>query len=158
MTAIQYPPGGPATGASTAAKADLDLLSGAVATGIATDLPVTKKIALAAVDSGGGVFSWAAPYDAVVIRVVVVTTHVSNAACTLDVGSTTVSGTTSSANIIDGADLTTTAPATFTTDTVALDGSQDCQYVPSGNWVTGSVASGASAGLTGSVYITYHKA
>lgn len=62
------------------------------------------RVALAAVDTGGGVFSWANPEagDIIVRRVILDVTTQSSGACTVDVGTTVTSGTTSSDNLIDG--------------------------------------------------------
>lgn len=113
------------------------------------------RVALAAVDSGGGVFSWANPEAAAVLvtRVILDVTTQTSGACTLDVGMTATNGTTSADNLIDGLSLATAGLF----DNIEDQGTNGTsrQKVATGKWVTGSVASGASSGLVGYAYIHY---
>lgn len=113
------------------------------------------KVALAAVDTGGGVFSWQNPEDAAIIveRVVIDVTTASTGACTIDVGVTATSATTVVDNLLDGQSVAAVA----TLDNIENQGTngKSVGRLASGKWVTASVASGASAGLVGSAYIHY---
>jgi len=113
------------------------------------------KVPLAAVDTAGGVLSWQNPEaQAVLITGLLLdVTNASSAACTVSFGTTATSGTTSSANLID----TLSVAATGTFDNVTDKGTngKSRQKVASGKWVTGSVATGASAGLAGFAYLEY---
>ncbi len=118
-----------------------------------------KKVtgALAAVDTGGGIFSWANPEDGDIIveHVALVVTTKTTGACSVDVGTTATSATTSSDNLIDGKDINA-ATGTFTNIESAGTNGKLRQRLASGKWVTASVASGASAGLVGTYAIYYH--
>ena len=113
------------------------------------------KVALSAVDTAGGVFSWQNDEGASVIvnGVYLNVTTQSSGACTVDVGTTATSATTLSDNLIDG--LSVAAAGLFSNfDDAGTNGKKD-QLLASGKWVTGSVASGASAGIVGYAYIRY---
>lgn len=119
--------------------------------------PVTVRVALAALDTGGGVVSWVNPETASihVIRVSIDLTTAATAACTVDVGTTATSATTSSDNIMDGLDFNA-AVATF--DSLGANGGTNgktIQKLATGKWVTASKATGAAAGTAGYMYITY---
>ncbi|MDT5061522.1 MAG: hypothetical protein QOH63_1981 [Acidobacteriota bacterium] len=118
--------------------------------------PKMVKVALAALDTGGGVFSWQNPESGaiIVLRVILDITTVANAACTLDVGTTPTSAATLSDNLIDGLDVRT-AVGVFGKDDGADANGKAQQRLASGKWVTGSKASGAAAGLVGNAYISY---
>lgn len=115
------------------------------------------RVALTALDTGGGVFAWANPEAGSIIveRVVLDVTTKSTGASTVDVGTTATSATTSSDNLLDGVDLGT-AVGTF--DNLEESGTNGTsrQKLATGKWVTGSRASGAAAGLVGFAYIHYH--
>lgn len=118
-----------------------------------------KKVtgALAAVDTGGGIFSWANPEDGDIIveHVALVVTTKTTGACSVDVGTTATSATTSSDNLIDGKDINA-ATGTFTNLESAGTNGKAAQRLAKGKWVTASVvAGGASAGLKGSYEIYY---
>lgn len=117
-----------------------------------------KKVtgALAAVDTGGGIFSWANPEDGDIIveHVALVVTTKTTEACSVDVGTTATSATTSSDNLIDGKDINA-ATGTFTNLESAGTNGKAAQRLAKGKWVTASKASGASAGLKGSYEIYY---
>lgn len=111
----------------------------------------TMKLPLAAgVDTGGGIVSWQnmTGQDIIVTRAVLDVTTVATAACSVEVGETAVSGTTASATLIASQDVHSAA-GTFTSAAASVK-------VPAGDWITASTASGASAGLVGNLYVTYH--
>lgn len=111
---------------------------------------------LAAVDTGGGVFSWQNPETSEILieHVAIKVTTVATAACTVDVGTTATNATTSSDNLIDGQDVNA-ATGTFTNAANAGTNGKPAQRLASGKWVTGSKASGASAGIVGTYEIYY---
>ena len=114
------------------------------------------KVALAAVDSGGGVFAWQNPESSSVLvqRVILDVTTNTSGSCTLDVGTTASSATTSSDNLIDGLSLASAAQVADNLGNAGSNG-KTRQKLATGKWVTGSVASGASAGVVGYAYIHY---
>ena len=114
------------------------------------------KIALAAVDTGGGVFAWQNDENAsiIVTGLVLNVTTKTTGACTLDCGTTAASATTKIDNLIDGLDVNA-ATGVFDNITDKGDSGKSRQLLAAGKWVTGSVASGASAGIVGFAYIRY---
>lgn len=123
----------------------------------ATDRVVkVAKVALGVADTGGGVFAWANPESVSIVieRIVIDVTTASTGACTIDVGTTAVSATTLSDNLIDGLD-TNTAIGTFDNITDKGSNGKSRQKLASGKWVTASRASGAAAGTAGFAYIHY---
>lgn len=121
--------------------------------------PMVAIVPLHAVDTGGGIFSWKNPEagSIIITRVVLDVTTVATGACAVDVGTTASSGTTSSDNLLDGIDVHTAAGLFSAADGDATNAKAQ-QKLASGKWVTGSKASGASAGLVGNCYIYYHHA
>lgn len=115
------------------------------------------RVALAAVDTGGGLFSWANPESGSIIihRVILDVTTQSSGSCTVDVGTTASSATTSSDNLIDGASIGAAGLLDNVDDTDNGANGKTKQKLATGKWVTASVASGASAGLVGYAYIHY---
>jgi hypothetical protein len=115
------------------------------------------RAALNPVDTGGGVFAWANPeaVSILVTRVVLDVTTPSTGACTVDAGTTATSPTTSSDNLLDGASVAATG-VKDNLDDGGTNGKAK-QKLASGKWVTGSVASGASAGLAGYAYVHYNR-
>ena len=143
----------------TATAAELNVMDGIAATTAELNRGSLKKAtgALAAVNTGGGLFSWANPEGKAIIveHVVLVTTHVTTAACSADVGVTATNATTLSDNMIDGVDINA-AIGTFTSDANAGTNGKQGRRCESGKWVTGSVVSGgASAGIVGTYEIYY---
>lgn len=130
--------------------AELELKAGSIA-------PIVRvaKVAIAAVDTAGGLFAWANPEAGAVAvtRVLLDVTTQSTGACTADVGTTATSAATLSDNLIDGASVA--AAALLGNLGNAGTNGKTSQRLASGKWVTGSVASGASAGIVGFAYITY---
>lgn len=117
-----------------------------------------KKVtgALAAVDTAGGVFAWANPETGYILvkHVVLNVTTKATSACTADIGTTAVSIATLADNLIDGADVAT-ATGIFTNDESAGTNGKAFKRLATAKWVTGSVASGASAGIVGTYEIYY---
>ena len=114
------------------------------------------KVALGHADTGGGIFAWANPEAGTILipRVIINVTTIATSACSISVGTTASSATTSSANLIDTLDVHS-ATGTFDNITDASTNGKARQRLAAGKWVTASVASGASAGLVGSLYIEY---
>jgi len=114
------------------------------------------KITLAAVDTGGGVFAWQNDEGAsiIVTGLVLDVTTKTTSACTVDCGITAASATTLSDNLIDGLDVNATA-GVFDNITDKGANGKSRQKLAASKWVTGSVASGASAGIVGFAYIRY---
>lgn len=137
--------------------ADLAPLGGMNAAG--EIIPRIAKVALGALDTGGGLFSWLNPVAGpiVITRVDLNITTKSTGACTVDVGTTVVSATTLSDNLLDGIDVGTAAALLTLVDQADANG-KNRQLLAAGGWVTGSRASGAAAGLVGSAYIHYYVA
>lgn len=126
-------------------------------TGAAADRRIkVARVALAAADTAGGLFSWVNPESTAIIvtQVLLDVTTQTSGACTADVGMTATSATTSADNLIDGKSLATAGLF----DNIEDQGTNGTsrQKVAAGKWVTGSVASGASAGLVGFAYIHYY--
>ena len=126
--------------------------------------PVALKCARAALSAGdgaAGVLSWQNPEGSaiVVVRLVVDVTTKSTAACTADFG-TDGDGTGSADTLIDGVDVGT---ATGVFDNIAdkgTNGKERQRLDAKGgttDYITGSKATGAAAGLVGNVYIFYHE-
>ena len=116
------------------------------------------KVALAAVDTAGGLFAWENPYGvAVLAELVLDVTTQSTGACTADCGPA-ADGVTLNDTLIDGLSVAT-AGVYSSLDTVdnGTNG-KPVRKVGSTEFVTGSVASGASAGIVGSAYIRCWKA
>ena len=111
---------------------------------------------LAALDTGGGVAAWANPEAGAIaiIRCLIDVTTVSTGAATIDIGTTAVSATTTSDNLLDGLDVNA---ATGLFDNLLSPGTNGkaLQRLAAGKWVTASMASGACAGLAGSLYVLY---
>ena len=110
---------------------------------------------LNAIDSPGGVFNFvnSTKRDFIITRVIVSLSTPSTGAATLDVGASS-SATTSSDNLIDGLDING-ASGLFDNFTNPGGNGLNMVTVPKGEFVTGSIASGASAGLVGTVYIEF---
>lgn len=134
---------------------------GVAITGTAAELSRgrLKKVtgALAAVDTAGGVFSWANPETGFILvtHVVLNVTTKTTGACTIDVGTTAASATTKVDTLIDGVDVNA-ATGIFTNDESVGTNGRPFKRLATGKWVTGSVASGASAGIVGTYEIYYH--
>jgi hypothetical protein len=109
----------------------------------------TLKVALAALDTAGGVLAVANPFgaDVIVKSLILDVTTAATAACTIDAG-IAANGTTSNDGLIDGQDVNAAAGA-FKNSAVKKWGAS--QYL------TISKASGAAAGLVGNAYIEVQR-
>jgi hypothetical protein len=112
-----------------------------------------KVVALAAVDTAGGVFAWSPGAAAIIQRVFLDVTTKSTGACTVDVG-VAANATTLSDILLDGVDVGTAA-GLFDNITEKGTNGRSRQRCGATQYVTGSVASGASAGIVGNAYIEY---
>lgn len=117
---------------------------------------LVSRVALNAVDTAGGVFAWANPHEnnIAIINCVVHVSTVATGACTLDIGTTAVSATTSSNNLLTALDVNA-ATGVFDNNTDKGASGKTRQLLAPGKWVTASKASGATAGLVGYAYIEY---
>lgn len=115
------------------------------------------KVALAAVDTAGGVAAIANPEGAAVIvtRVLIDVTTASTGACTVDAG-IAANATTSADGLIDGQSVA----ATGVFDNISDGGTNGKARAKWGatQYLTISKASGATAGLVGNVYVFYKLA
>lgn len=114
---------------------------------------------LAAVDTAGGVFAWQNPEGVAIIvtRLLLDITTATSGACTIDAGAA-ANATTLSNTLIDGLDANAAAGVFDNTVNGGTSGAGGVRVAENGgaaDWVTGSVASGASAGLVGSFHIEY---
>lgn len=102
---------------------------------------------------------WTAPAKAIVTRVLLDVTTVATGACTVDIGYTAVSATTSSDTFLDGVDVNG-ATGLFDSMNAALDtgANAKAQLAASGKWITADEASGDATGLVANVYIQYYLA
>ncbi len=116
---------------------------------------VVVRVPLNAADDAGGLFAWRAPMgtDVIVGRLDIDVMTPSNGACTADIGTTGVSAVTASDNLIDG--LPVAAAGVFDNQTDKGVNGASRRRLAAGEWVTGSVAAGAAAGLGGFAYIHY---
>jgi hypothetical protein len=119
-------------------------------------LPQIVRVALGTGTSGGGVFAWQNTTGAAILvtRVLLDVTTATTGACTVDIGTTATSATTSSDTLIDGLDVNAAA-GVFDNITDKGTNGKSRQRLASGKWVTGSQASGAIAGIVGYVYIEF---
>lgn len=147
----------PATDSTASELNAVDVSAGSTAGN--TSVVFRAKVALTATDTGGGVLTWQNPTGAsiIVTRVLLDVTTKATGACTIDVGTTAVSATTSSDNLMDGLDVGT-ATGLFSNTSDAGSNGKAQQKLASGKWVTGSMASGAAAGIVGNATILYHLA
>lgn len=153
----------------TATAAELNQLAGATATAAQTTtiaaaagtvtfdrLVKVARVALAALDTGGGVLAWQNPEASSIIvhRFFLNVTTKATSACTVDAGTTATNATTSSDNLIDGLDVGTAAGLFDNLGDGGTNGKMK-QLLAAGKWITVSKASGAAAGLVGFAYINY---
>lgn len=121
----------------------------------ADKLQKTVKVALVASDAAAGVFSWRnteESADIIVTGVVLNVTTASSGACTLDIGFAATSILAD--NLIDGLDVNAAVGVFDSTIEKGTNGA-GAVLVADDEYVTGSMASGAAAGLAGFAYITY---
>jgi hypothetical protein len=119
----------------------------------------TKALTGAAIHAGtGGVVAWQNPEAVAILitRVLLDLTTVSTGACTLDIGITTASATTTSDTLLDGIDANS-AVGLFDQMNAALDTGTNAfaQKLASGKWVTIDEKTGDATGLVGTLYIQY---
>lgn len=106
-----------------------------------------------------GMTAWQNPEaDTIFIcEVILYATTVSSGASTIDVGTTATSATTTSDDIFDGIDGTTTAPVVYNMTDPALDSAANVKVktLASGKWITVDSKTGDLAGFVGKLYIYY---
>lgn len=106
----------------------------------------------------GGVVAWQIPSTCAIIieRVVLDLTTVADAACTLDIGYTATSATTTSDTLLDGVDVNA-ATAVFDSMNAALDSGANAkaQKGAAGKWITIDEKTGDATGLVANLYIYY---
>jgi len=110
--------------------------------------PIVVTALLSDVDTAGGLVSLinGAGVDLVVLSAVLNVGTASTGACTVSIGYTATSGTTLSSTLISGQ----TVASTGTFQSAVANA---VRWV-NGKWITASTASGASAGLVGTLYLT----
>ena len=118
-----------------------------------------ERVALGVADTAGGVLAWQNPEDAaiIVLRLALDITTKTTAACTLDFGPA-ANGTTLNATLIDGLDANAATGVFDNIENAGGTGKSTAKLAANGgatDWVTGSKASGAAAGLVGYAYIYY---
>ena len=126
-------------------------VSGGTAVSLNKQITKVAEVALGVADTGGGVLSWQNPESLpiLVTSVDVRTTTKSTGASTIDVG-VSANDTTSDDTLIDGADTGTAAGLFSSAAKAVLD-----ENGGTTDYITGSKASGACAGLVGYAYIQY---
>jgi hypothetical protein len=134
-----------------------DLHIGGVAATSSTARLINERVAvlaLANVNTAGGVFAWKPGVQIIVTRAVLHVKTVATGACTLSIG-VAANGTTLNDTLMEGVDVHTAAGIFDNLGNPGTDG-LDRVLVSATQYVTGSVASGASAGLVGFVYVHYY--
>jgi hypothetical protein len=113
----------------------------------------TVKIPLIANDAAAGIFTWTnnEPVAVIVTKAVVDVTTGSSGACSISIGQAATA--VLSNNLVDT--LSVAAAGSFDNITDKGTNGKTRQRVVPGQVVTGSTASGASAGLVGNVYLDY---
>ena len=96
------------------------------------------------------------PAAALILRCVADITTVATAACTLDIGYTAVSSTTTSDTLLDGIDVNA-ATGVFDSMNYALDAGANAkaQKAAAGKWITVDEKTGDATGLVGNLYVSY---
>jgi hypothetical protein len=99
---------------------------------------------------------WTAPADAIIMALWLDVTTVATGACTVDIGYTATTATTTSDTLLDGVDVNA-AVALFDSRNHALDSGANAkaQKAASGKWITADSASGDATGLVANAYIFY---
>ena len=119
------------------------------------------KASLGSADTAGGILAWQNPESSaiVVVRLVIDRTTKSTGACTADFG-TAADGTTSADNLLDGVDAGAAAGVEDNIEDKGTNGKARQRLDAKGgttDYVTGSKATGAAAGLVGNAYIFYYE-
>lgn len=133
--------------AVTATAAELNLIKGT------ERISKFKVVALTADDAAGKIFSWTPGAAAIIRSLYLDITTKTTGACTVDCG-VAANGTTLSDTLIDGLDANAAA-GLFSNHITHGDNGLACVRCGSTQYVTGSVASGASAGIVGNAIIEY---
>jgi hypothetical protein len=99
---------------------------------------------------------WTAPAASIILRVMLDVTTVATGACTVDIGYTATTATTTSDTLLDGIDVNA-AIALFDSGNAALDSGANAkaQKAASGKWITADSASGDATGMVANAYIQY---
>ena len=108
--------------------------------------------------TGGGVFAWQNPESTAVIidRVIIdVTTAATSTVCTVDIGYTATSATTSDDDLLDGVAFTS-AGVYDNTVNIGTNG-KGVQKAAAGKWVTATEKTGDVTGLAGKFYLHYRR-
>lgn len=118
-----------------------------------------KALTGAAIHAGtGGVVAWQNPESTSILirRAVLNLTTVATGACTLDIGVTATSATTSSDTLLDGIDANA-AIGVFDSMDASLDTGTNAhaQLLAAGKWVTIDEKTGDATGLVANLYIEY---
>jgi hypothetical protein len=110
---------------------------------------------LAALDTAGGVISIANPegVEILITEVLLIVSTKSTGACTVNFG-VAANGTTSSDTIIDGVDVGAAAGRFDNINDKGGNGGRD-RALASTEFITGSMATGAAAGLAGQLVVNY---
>ena len=113
------------------------------------------QVALKPDDAAAGLFSWPNPlnHPILVKRVTLNVTTAATGACTANVGQAATA--VASDNLIDGLDVGAAAIMADNNSDPGTNGKDEGQIVAATEFVTGSVATGASAGIEGKVIIEY---
>ena len=121
--------------------------------GTATGVPKVDRLALTASDTAGAIFNWMNPVSGpvLVVRTIIDVVTPATNACSISAGT---GPSIPSANLIDTLDVHSAAGA-FDNLSNPGSGGKTSQLVAAGNYLTGSKASGATAGLVGQAYIEY---
>lgn len=125
----------------------------ATATTIDQLFPRMRRVALGALDAAGGILAWQNPEAVKILaRIDVDFTHASTDACTASFG-VAADGATLNAGFLDGVNVGTLGTQPYSSTVwLRVDANGGTN-----DWITGSKASGAAAGLEGRAYITYMK-
>lgn len=116
----------------------------------------TLVVPLAALDTGGGVLSVANPegVECLITEVIIqVDTKATDGICTIDVG-VAANGTTSSDTLLTGLDVGAAAGRFNNINEAGVSGGRDRAW-GSSQYITGSKATNAAAGLVGYAIIHY---
>ncbi|MBA7691953.1 hypothetical protein ES703_100509 [subsurface metagenome] len=116
----------------------------------------TLVVALAAVDTGGGVLSVANPegVECLITEVIIqVDTKTTDGTCTIDVG-VAANGTTSNDTLLDGLDIGAAIGRFDNINDKGGNGGRDRAW-GSTQYITGSKSTNATAGLVGKAIIHY---
>ena len=119
------------------------------------------KVALTSADTPGGILAWQNPESnpIVVVRLVIVRTTKSTVICTADFG-TASDGAARADNLLDGVDVGAAAAIKDNIEDKGTNGKARQRLDARGgatDYITGSKATGAAAGLAGNVYIFYYE-